>query len=90
MPTVVTAGAREAVRKDAAFQVFAKRLADVGAWCVVIALAVRIDPPRQQKARTGEGSGFAGKLGLRAYLRAGGTSVQLPCATSAAMLVNAC
>ena len=42
MPTVVTAGAREAVRKDAAFQVFAKRLADVGAWCVVIALAVEL------------------------------------------------
>ena len=42
MTTVITAGPRKAVGKDAAFEVFAKRLADVGAWCVVIALAVEL------------------------------------------------
>ena len=42
VPTVVTAGAREAVGKDAAFQVFAKGLAHKGARCVVVALAVEL------------------------------------------------
>jgi len=42
MTTVITAGPRKAVGKDAAFEVFAKRLADVGAWCVVITLAVEL------------------------------------------------
>ena len=40
--TVVTAGAREAVGKDAAFQVFAKGLAHTGARCVLVALAVEL------------------------------------------------
>ena len=42
VPTVVTAGAREAVGKDAAFPVFAKGLAHKGARCVVVALAVEL------------------------------------------------
>ena len=39
MPTVITAGAGKALGEDTAFEVFAKRLADVGAGCVVITLA---------------------------------------------------
>ena len=42
VPTVVTAGAREAVGKDAAFQVFVKGLAHKGPRCVVVALAVEL------------------------------------------------
>ena len=40
--TVITAGAGKAVRKDAAFQIFCKRLAHIGLGCVVIALAVEL------------------------------------------------
>ena len=42
VPTVITAGTRKAVGKDATFEVLAKRLADVGTWCVVVALAVEL------------------------------------------------
>ena len=42
MSTIVTAGARKTVGKDAAFEVFAKRLTHVGARCVVVALAVEL------------------------------------------------
>ena len=28
--------------EDAAFQIFAKRMADIGLWCVVVALAVEL------------------------------------------------
>ena len=40
VPTVVAAGAGEAVGEDAAFQVFTKGLFDVALRCVVVALAV--------------------------------------------------
>ena len=53
VPTVVTAGAREAVRKDAAFQVFAKGLAHKGARCVVVALAVELACAGQLMRSTG-------------------------------------
>jgi len=39
VPTVTTAGAGKAVHKDAAFQIFAKRLAHAGARRMVVALA---------------------------------------------------
>ena len=42
MATIVTAGAGKTVGKDPTFEVFAKRLADVGLWCVVVALAVKL------------------------------------------------
>ena len=42
VPTVITAGTRRAVGKDATFEVLAKRLADVGTWCVVVALAIEL------------------------------------------------
>ena len=42
MPAVATAGAGQALGKDAAFEVFAKRLAHKGARCVVVALAVEL------------------------------------------------
>ena len=42
VPAVVTAGAGKAVGKDAAFEVFAKGLLDVGGWRVVVALAVEL------------------------------------------------
>ena len=38
MSTVVTAGAGKAMRKDAAFEVFAKGSAHKGLWCVVVTL----------------------------------------------------
>ena len=37
---VATAGAGKAMRKDAAFEIFAKGLADTGLGCVVVTLAV--------------------------------------------------
>ena len=49
MSAVITAGTRKAVRKDAALQVFAKRLADVGTWRMVIALAVELAATGQVK-----------------------------------------
>ena len=49
MPTVVTAGAGKAVGKNATFEVFAKRLADVRFWCVVVALAVKLAGTGQLK-----------------------------------------
>ncbi len=49
MSAVITAGACKAVRKDAAFEVFAKRLADVGTWRMVIALAVELAATGQLK-----------------------------------------
>ena len=42
MPAVITPGPGKAVRKDAAFQIFAKRLADIGLGGVVVALAVEL------------------------------------------------
>jgi hypothetical protein len=42
MATIVTAGAGKTVGKYPTFEVFAKRLADVGLWCVVVALAVKL------------------------------------------------
>ena len=42
VPTVITAGTRKAVGKDATFELLAKRLADVATWCVVVALAVEL------------------------------------------------
>jgi len=42
VPTVVTAGAGKAVGKDAALQIFAKRLLHISRWRVVVALAVEL------------------------------------------------
>lgn len=42
MPAVVTPRPGKAVREDAAFQVFAKSLADLGFWRVVVALPVKL------------------------------------------------
>ena len=42
VPAVITPGARKAVGKDGAFQIFAKRLTDVGTWCGVVTLAVEL------------------------------------------------
>ena len=42
MPAVVTPSAGKAVGEDAAFQVFAKGLADIGLGAVVVALAVEL------------------------------------------------
>ena len=39
---VVTPGSGKAVGKDAAFQIFAKGLADIGLWGVVVALPVEL------------------------------------------------
>ena len=50
MPTVVTTGARKAVGKDTAFEIFAKRLADVGTGCMVVALAVKLAGTGQLKS----------------------------------------
>ena len=42
MPAVTTAGPGHTVSKDAAFEVFAKRLAHTGLWDVVVALPVEL------------------------------------------------
>ena len=42
MAAIVTPRSGKAMRKDAAFEVFAKGLADVGLWGVVVALAVEL------------------------------------------------
>ena len=42
MPAVVTPCPGKAVRKDAAFQIFAKGLAHKGLWRVVVFLAVKL------------------------------------------------
>ena len=47
VPAVITAGTGKAVRNDAAFQIFAIRLADTGLWRVVVPLAIDL-------ARTGQ------------------------------------
>jgi hypothetical protein len=47
VPAVTTADTGKAVRKDAAFQIFGKRLADIGLWRVVVTLPVEL-------ARTGQ------------------------------------
>jgi hypothetical protein len=39
---VIAPNPGKAVRKDAAFQIFAKGLVDVGPWCVVVTLAVEL------------------------------------------------
>ena len=49
MTAVVTAGAGKAVGKDAALQVFAKRLLDLGGRGVVVALAVELSGTSQLK-----------------------------------------
>jgi len=49
VPTVTTAGVGKAVHKDAAFQIFAKRLAHVGARRMVVALAVELAGAGQVK-----------------------------------------
>ena len=40
--TIVTTGVGKAVREDAALQIFVKRLAHKGLWCVVVALPVEL------------------------------------------------
>jgi hypothetical protein len=42
VPTIVAPGSGKAVGKDAAFEVFAKGLADIGPGAVVVALAVEL------------------------------------------------
>ena len=42
MSAVATAGAGKAMRKDAAFKVFAKRLADKRLWGVVVTLPIKL------------------------------------------------
>ena len=49
MPTVTAAGARKAVRKDAALQILAKRLTDIGLGAVVVTLAVELTGTGQLK-----------------------------------------
>ena len=49
VPTVCAACAGKAMRKDAALQIFAKRLADVGPWRVVVALTVELAGTYQLK-----------------------------------------
>src|SRR5450830_1241465 len=49
VPTVTTAGAGKAVHKDAAFQIFAKRLAHAGARRMVVALAAELAGASQVK-----------------------------------------
>jgi hypothetical protein len=56
------------MRKDAAFEVFAKGLADVGFWCVVVALAVELAGTGQFEPRLevfGDGAVQQRVLGLR-------------------------
>lgn len=49
MPAVITPGSGKAVGKDAAFQVFAKGLTDIGLGGVVVALAVELTGTGQLK-----------------------------------------
>jgi hypothetical protein len=42
VPAIITSCASKAVRKDAALQVFAKRLADIGLGAVVVALPIEL------------------------------------------------
>ena len=42
MSTIITPGPGKAVGEDAAFQIFAKRLADIGLGGVVVALAIEL------------------------------------------------
>ena len=42
MPAGITPRPGKAVRKDAAFEVFAKGLPDIRFWCVVVALALKL------------------------------------------------
>ena len=47
--TVIPPRPGKAVRKDAPFQIFAKGLADIWPWCVVVALAVELACTNQLK-----------------------------------------
>ena len=49
VPAIVTPCAGKAMGKDAAFQIFAKGLADIGLWGVVVALAVELTGTGQLK-----------------------------------------
>ena len=49
VPTVTAAGTRKAVRKDAAFEVFAQGLSDVGLWGVVVTLTIELAGAGQVK-----------------------------------------
>ncbi len=74
MTTVAAAGARKAMGEDAAFEVFAKRLADVGAWCVVVALAVELAYAGQLKPCLevfGDGVVQQGSLGMTRVVEPG-------------------
>ena len=51
MPAVVTPCPGKAVRKDAAFQIFAKGLAHKGLWRVVVSLAVKLARAGQARSR---------------------------------------
>lgn len=42
MPTIATAGTGKAVGKNAALQILAKRLADIGLWGVVVTRVMRV------------------------------------------------
>jgi hypothetical protein len=42
MSTIVTPRPGKAMSKDAAFQIFAKGLADIGLWRVVVTLAIEL------------------------------------------------
>ena len=42
MPVIIATGSGKAVIKPAAFQIFARRLADIGLWRVVVALDVEL------------------------------------------------
>ena len=64
---VVTTGAGKAMRKDAAFQIFAKRQADIDLWCVVLTLAVELACAGQLKPGLeilGDGFVEQGSLGM--------------------------
>ena len=76
MPAVGTVGARNTVSIDGAVEVFGKGLSDVIFRQTVI---------EQQKARTVASTGFEFMETTSRYLRAGGKSVQIPCATPTAM-----
>ena len=61
MPAVVTPCPGKAVRKDAAFQIFAKGLAHKGLWRVVVSLAVKLARAGQFKPGLEMlGNGFIG------------------------------
>ena len=73
MPAVVTPCPGKAVRKDAAFQIFAKGLAHKGLWRVVVSLASQTGPrwPAQARSRNAR-QWFGTAAGVR-----GGGGVEL-------------